>query len=77
MPSSTGSSQPRDWTQVSALQADSLLSKPLGKPNNTEEDSLSLFQRIFLTQELNRGLVHCRHILYQLSYQESPGYDIG
>ena len=27
--------------------------------------SLSLFQRIFLTQELNRGLLHCRQILYQ------------
>ena len=33
--------------------------------------SLSLPQRIFLTQELNRGLLHCRRILYQLSYQGS------
>ena len=32
MPSSRGSCQPRDWTQVSALQADSLLSEPPGKP---------------------------------------------
>ena len=29
---------------------------------------LSLLQQIFLTQELNRGLLHCRQILYQLSY---------
>ena len=34
--------------------------------------SLSLVQRIFLTQELNQGLPHCRQILYQLSYQENP-----
>ena len=34
--------------------------------------SLSLLQWIFLTQELNRGLLHCRQILYQLSYQGSP-----
>ena len=35
--------------------------------------SLSLLQWIFLTQELNQGLLHCRQILYQLSYQGSPG----
>ena len=29
----------------------------------------SLLQRIFLTQELNLGLSHCRQILYWLSYQ--------
>ena len=34
--------------------------------------SLSLLQWIFLTQELNRGLLHCRQILYQLSYEGSP-----
>ena len=34
--------------------------------------SLSLLQRIFLTQESNRGLLHYRRILYQLSYQGSP-----
>ena len=30
--------------------------------------SLSLLQRIILTQESNQGLLHCRQILYQLSY---------
>ena len=30
----------------------------------------SLLQRIFLTQELNHGLLHCRQILYCLSYRE-------
>ena len=34
-------------------------------------DSLSLLQGIFPTQELNWGLLHCRWILYQLSYQGS------
>ena len=34
--------------------------------------SLSLLQQIFPTQESNRGLLHCRQILYQLSYQGSP-----
>ena len=31
--------------------------------------SLSLLQGIFLIQESNRGLLHCRQLLYQLSYQ--------
>ena len=39
---------------------------------NAEMGNLSLLQGIFLTQELNWGLLHCRWILYQLSYQESP-----
>ena len=34
--------------------------------------SLSLLQRIFPTQELNQDLLHCRWILYQLSYEGSP-----
>ena len=55
-----------------ALQVDSLLSQPPGKSTNTGMDSLSLLQRIFLTQELNWGLLHCRWIFYQLSYQGSP-----
>ena len=55
-----------------ALQVDSLLSEPLGKPKNTGVSSLALLQRIFLTQELNWGLLHCRQMLYQLSYQGSP-----
>ena len=49
------------------LQVDSLPAEPPGKPKNTGVGSLSLFQWIFLTQELNRGLLHCRWILYQPS----------
>ena len=33
--------------------------------------SLSLLQGIFPTQGSNWGLLHCRRILYQLSYQEA------
>ena len=54
------------------LQADSLPSEPPGNPKNTEVGSLSLFQQIFPTQESNQDLLHCRQILYQLSYQGSP-----
>ena len=51
------------------LQADSLPAEPQGKPKNTGVGSLSLLQWIFLTQESN---LHCRQILYQLSYQGRP-----
>ena len=49
------------------LHADSLPAEPPGKPKNTAVGSLSLLQRIFLTQELNQGLLNCRQILNQLS----------
>ena len=32
----------------------------------------ALLQGIISTQELNQDLLHCRQILYQLSYQGSP-----
>ena len=56
------------------LQVDSLPSEPPGKPKNTGVGILSLLQGIFLTQELKQGLLHCKQILYQLAYQESPFY---
>ena len=55
-----------------ALQVDSLPVEPQGKPKNTGVGSLSLLQWIFQTQESNWGLMHCRQILYQLSYQGIP-----
>ena len=39
---------------------------------NTAVGSLSLLQRIFLTQGSNPGLPHCRRIFYQLSHKGSP-----
>ena len=55
-----------------ALWAGSLLSEPPGKLKNNGVSSLSPLQGIFLTQESNQGLLHCRWILYPLSYQVSP-----
>ena len=77
-PFSRGSSQPRDRTQVSHIVGGFFIAEPQGKPKNTGVGSLSLFQRIFLTQKLNRGLLHCRRILHQLSSQGSPdnGYGV-
>ena len=66
------SSQPRDWTQVSHIAGRFFTSWTTGKPKNTGVSSLSLLQQIFLTQELKRGFLHYRQILYQLSYQGSP-----
>ena len=54
-----------------AMQADCLPAEPQGKPKNTPVSRLSLLRQIFLTQELNQGLLDCRRILYQLSYQGS------
>ena len=62
-----GSSQPRS----PALQADSLLAEPQGKPKDTGVGSLSLLQKISPTQELNQSLLQCRQILYQLTYHGS------
>ena len=39
---------------------------------NTRVGSLSLIQGIFPNHGSNPGLLHCRQILYQLSYQTSP-----
>ena len=49
-----------------------LFTEPQGKSKSTGVGSLSLLQWIFLTQESNWGVLHCRRILYQLSYQGSP-----
>ena len=52
-----------------AIHFSSELADSQGKPKNT---GVGILQWIFLTQEQNRGLLHCRQILYQLSYQERP-----
>ena len=60
-----------------SVVSDSLRSHGLYSPRNspgqnTGVSSHSLLQWIFPTQELNQGLLNCRQILYQLSYQGSP-----
>jgi len=70
-PFSRGSSNPGIEPRSPALQADSLPTEPPGKPKNTGVGDVCLLQWIFLTEELNWGLLLCRQILYQLSYQGS------
>ena len=72
-PFSRGSSQPRGWTEVSCI-AGRFFTKlsHKGSPGITNVGSLSLLQWIFQTQESNWGLLHCRRIFDQLSYQGGP-----
>ena len=72
VPFSRGSSQPRDWTQVSHIAGGFFTGQATGKLKNPGVGSLCLLQWIFPTQELNRGLLQCRRILDQLSSQGSP-----
>ena len=76
MPSSRGSSQLRDQTHVSCLAGRLFTIRATRKPKNTGMGSLSLLQVIFPIQESNQGLLHCRQILYQLSYQGNPNLHI-
>ena len=54
------------------LQLHGLYSQSNSLGQNTGVGSLALLQVIFPIQESNQGLLHCRWILYQLSYQGSP-----
>ena len=76
LPFSRGSFQPRDRTQVSGIAGRFFTSwatreaqnSPWNSPSqNTGVGRLALLQRIFPTQELNRGLPDSRRILYQPS----------
>ena len=56
-----------------ALQVGSLPAEPPTKPKKTGV-GLFLLQGIFPSQESNWGLLHCRWILCQPSYQERPTF---
>ena len=71
-PSAGDLSSPEIEPRSPALQADSLPAEPPRNPKNTGVGSLSFLQWIFPTQESNWSLLHCRWILYQLSYQGIP-----
>ena len=58
--------------QPHGLQSARLLCLWNSPGKNTRMGSHSFLQGIFLTQELNQGLLHCRQILYHLSHQRSP-----
>ena len=65
------------WKWSHSFIFDSLQPRGLYSPwnspdQNTEVGSISLLQGIFPTQWSNPGLLHCRWILDQLSYQGSP-----
>ena len=77
VPSSRGSSQPRDWTQISHITGGFFTIWATRKVQEPWGDSLSLLKGIFPTQEMNQCLHLCRWILYQLSYQRSLNSSIG
>ena len=57
------SSNPGTEPRSSVLQVDALTAETQGKTKNTGVGCLSHLQQIFLTQESNQGLLHCRQIL--------------
>ena len=57
------------FTTSATWEAHGLLSTAFFSGKNTGAGSLSLLQGIFPTQGSNPGLLYCRQILYQLSYQ--------
>ena len=59
-------------SHVDSLQPQGLYSPWNSPGQNTGVGSRSLLQAIFPTQGLNLRLLHCRHIIYQLSDQGSP-----
>ena len=69
MPSSGDLPNPGIEPGTPLLQMGVLPSELPRKPKNTAMGSLSLLQGLFPTQKSNQGLLHCRQILYQLSYQ--------
>ena len=62
-PSPGGLPNPGIKPRSPMLQGDFFLpTKAAGKPKNTGGGSLSLLQWIFLTQQLNWDLLHCRKV---------------
>ena len=63
---------PASWTSNHCSCRSSSVTSALDLAPN-----ISLLQGIFLTQESNWGLLHCRQILYQLSHQVAEPPDDG
>ena len=68
-PFSRGSSQPRDRTNVSHIAGKFFTSWATREAQEKWSGWPIPFPRDLPTQELNQGLLHCRWILYQMSYQ--------
>ena len=71
-PFSRGSSQPRDWTQVSHITGRFFANWATREAQEYWSGLPIPSPADLLTRESNRDLLHCRQILYQLSYQGSP-----
>ena len=72
MPSSRESSNPGMESRSPALQVVSLLSEPPGKPKKKGVSSLFLLPGIYLAQESNWSLLHCRWIFTSWAIGETP-----
>ena len=68
-PFSRGFSQSRNQTGVSCI-AGGFFTSWVTREAQDGVGGLSLLQQIFLTQEMNWGLLHCRCILYQLAIRQ-------
>ena len=68
--------QPCPTLRLHELRPARLLSPWNSPGKNTDVGCHSLLQDIFLTQGLNPGLLHCRQILYHLSFQGSRGCSV-
>ena len=71
-PSACGLPNPRGNPGYPELQVDLLPAELQGKSKNPRVFILSHLQQIFPGQDSHKGILHCRRILYQLSYQGSP-----
>ena len=70
---SRGSSQTRDRTHVTHIAGRFfILAKLKRKPKNTGVDSLSFSSKSSWPRYWTGIILHCRQILYQLSYEGSP-----
>ena len=74
-------SKKRKWSEVKVTQSCPTLCNPMdcspwnSLGQNTGVGRLSILQGTFPTQESNLGLLHCRQVLNQLSYQGNPPSD--
>ena len=71
-PFSRESSQPRDWTQVFHIAVWFFTSWATREAQEYWSGEPIPSPMDLPTQESNQGLLHCRRILYQLSYEGSP-----
>ena len=74
MPSSSGSSQPRDWTQISHIAGSFFTVRATTEAQEYWREQPVPSPGHLLTQESSQALLHCRQILSQLSYQGSNAF---